>query len=66
MVRMSLRTERLNGQVAAYDIVAIGGVRPDNIVQVAAAGAAVVSAVMSAPDPAAATQALLQAFVQAR
>lgn len=57
-------TDRLArvARAVAIPVVGIGGVTPANAAQVAstgAAGIAVVSAVMAAPDPAAATRALL-------
>ncbi len=51
--------------VSSLPIVAIGGINLDNIAEVAQAGAdaaAVVSAVVSASDMAAATRALVQAW----
>jgi thiamine-phosphate pyrophosphorylase len=56
------------GRVAAavsIPVVGIGGVTPENAAEVAAAGAAgvaVISAVMAAPDPEAAARALLEAW----
>ena len=52
-----------------FPIVGIGGITPSNLAAAFAAGAdsvAVVSAVFSAPDPAAATRDLLAAIAQAR
>ncbi|UCC73543.1 MAG: thiamine phosphate synthase [Gemmatimonadota bacterium] len=56
------------GRVAAavsIPVVGIGGITPDNAAEVAAAGAAgvaVISAVMAAPDPEAAVRSLLEAW----
>lgn len=60
-------TERLDAVARAVDIpvVGIGGVTPTNVDEVAdtaAAGAAVIAAVMAADQPAAAVRSLLQAF----
>lgn len=60
-------TERLRRVVeaAGIPVVGIGGVNSSNIVEIAragAAGAAIVGAVMAAPDPASAVRALLAPF----
>jgi thiamine-phosphate pyrophosphorylase len=60
-------TERLRQVVnaVAVPVVGIGGITPDNVADVAAAGArgaAVIAAVMAADDPGAAVQALLAPF----
>ncbi|NIP82458.1 MAG: thiamine phosphate synthase, partial [Gemmatimonadetes bacterium] len=59
--------EGLGRVVRSVDIpvVGIGGVTPDNVHEIAAAGAAgaaVIGAVMTAPDPRAAVRRLLAAF----
>jgi thiamine-phosphate pyrophosphorylase len=64
-------TDRLArvARAVSIPIVGIGGVTPANVAQVASAGAAgiaVVCAVMAAPDPAAATRALLGSWEQGR
>ena len=54
-------------QAVAVPVIGIGGVTPDNVARVAAvgaAGAAVVGAVMAAPDPGAAVRALLSPFTR--
>jgi thiamine-phosphate pyrophosphorylase len=61
--------EGLRRVVAAVDVpvIGIGGVTPGNVAQVAAAGAAgaaVIGAVMTAPDPAAAVRELLAPFTR--
>ena len=60
-------TARLDevARAVTIPVVGIGGITADNVAEVAAtraAGAAVVSAIMSAPDPAAMTRQLLHAF----
>lgn len=60
-------TDRLRQVIDAVPcpVVGIGGITPENVAEVAAtgaAGAAIISAIMSAPDPAAATRTLLEAF----
>lgn len=63
--------ERLDRVAAAVTIpvIAIGGVKPENIHEIAgtgAVGAAVISAVMAATDPASATRALLRGLNRGR
>ena len=67
----AIGTDRLLQVVRAVSIpiVGIGGVRPENAAEVARAGAAgiaVVSALMTAPDPAKTTRSLLEAFAAGR
>jgi thiamine-phosphate pyrophosphorylase len=62
---------RLDEVARAVDIpvIGIGGINPDNVALVgatAAAGVAVIGAIMAAADPAAATRALLEGFAQGR